>query len=100
MIKYNQVKFDSINKEMRSAIGRNVKKACMDTQSDADSEDELDGLSFQKASAGSSKDSDLTRQAGDLGLYMFYVGSIGPVFALTLIVLAISFAVFKKMPRE
>ncbi|KAH6647202.1 P-loop containing nucleoside triphosphate hydrolase protein [Truncatella angustata] len=99
MIKYNQVKFDSINNELKNAIRRNVMKTRIDIRPNVNSEDELSKLPCHKASSGSPKDPDLTRQAGDLGLYMFYVGSIGPVFALILIVLAVSFSVFKKMPQ-
>jgi hypothetical protein len=99
MIKYNQVKFNSIDEEVRSVIGRNVKKTCIDTQSEVDSEDELGELPLHKASEGSPRDSDLTRKAGDFGLYIFYLESIGPLFALILMILAISFSILKKMPR-
>lgn len=76
-----------------------VKKTCLDTQSDAGSEEELGELPLHKATVGSPKDFDLTRQAGDLGVYLFYLGSIGPVFTLALAILATSFSVFRKMPR-
>ncbi|KAL7928726.1 putative ABC multidrug transporter [Trichoderma chlorosporum] len=98
-IKYNQVKLDSINEELKSAIQMHVNRTSSDTQSDDGSEEELGELSLHKAKAASPKDSDLTRQAGDLSLYLFYLGSIGPVFTLALAILATSFSIFRKMPQ-
>jgi hypothetical protein len=100
MIKYNQVDIDYIDEETRKMIGSNVKRTCIDSHSSMGSKDELDELHYShEASARSPQDVYLLRQAGDFGLYRFYIGSIGPFFALVLVILAISFSIFKKMPR-
>lgn len=99
MIKYNQVKFDSIDEGMRSMIRRNAKETSIDTRPNVDSEAEIGQLPLHEATTRNPRDADLTRQAGDFSLYIFYLRSIGPVFALALAILATLFTIFRKMPR-
>ncbi|KAG6041161.1 hypothetical protein E4U41_005799 [Claviceps citrina] len=98
-IKYNQVKCDAAGKEIRHTIRMHVKNACLDAQSDVGSQDELGEMSLHRATGGSPAGLDLARRSGDLSLYLFYLGSIGRVFTLALLFLAISFSVLKKMPQ-
>ncbi|KAK4063525.1 uncharacterized protein Triagg1_9402 [Trichoderma aggressivum f. europaeum] len=99
MIKYNQVKFDSIDEGMRSMIRRNAKETSIDTRPNVDSEAEIGQLRLHEATTRNPGDADLTRQTGDFSLYMFYLRSIGPVFALALAILATLFTIFRKMPQ-